>query len=214
MGAPGIDGMGNRAAWSFNKHFLDHRTELEVALKQCVDGIETSLKDLSDELRASWAGWHSAAYLEDTLSYSLYDTLHSLRGVLDDTKAAERLEKIREDSTVFYQRWFNTRGGRRAAASAIVLELSNRLGPAIGKERERATSELTNEVNEHLATMATQLTGVQHTRLRDLESLTQGKADHVRERESVVADITATRAILARLDGLLSSVEDALTAQE
>jgi len=209
-----IDGMGNRASWSFNKHFVHHRDKLEVVLKQCVNGIETSLKDLGDELRGAWAGWHSAAYLEDALSYSLYDTLHGLRSVLDDAGSAARLEKVREESTIFYQRWFNTSGGRRAAAAAIVKTLSDQLGPAIGREGEQARHELIQEVDKQLATMADQLKAVQHTRLRDLESLTQGKADRVRERDSVAADIAATRAILARLDGVLSSVEDALTAQE
>jgi hypothetical protein len=207
-----IDGMGNRASWSFNTHFLAHRDQLERALDQSVDGVETALKDLGDELRAAWAGWHSAGYLETTLSYSLYDTLHSMRSVLDDAGSAQRLEKVREDNTIFYQRWFNTRGGRRAAASAIVQSLSDQLGPAMQDEYANVRSQLMKEVDEQLKAIAGQLKEVQETRLHDLDRLTVGKADWTSERETVLSDIAATKADIARLEKVKATIEHVFVA--
>jgi hypothetical protein len=207
-----IDGMGSRASWSFNTHFLAQREHLELALKACVNGIEATLKDLGDELRGAWAAWHSAAYLEDVLSYSLYDTLHSLRRVLESVASAERLDKVREENTVFYQRWFNTRGGRRAAASAIVETLRGQFRPAMLEEFGHVRNQLETEVNTQLENVAAQLNEVQQTRLRDLERLTQGKADRVQEREVVTSAISAIKAELARLDELQASIQDALAS--
>jgi hypothetical protein len=201
-----IDGMGNRASWSFNTHFLAHRDELERALSQSVASLETALNDLGGELRAAWAGWHSAGYLETTLSYSLYDTLHSMRSVLSDAGSAQHLEKVREDSTIFYQRWFNTRGGRRAAASAIVQSLKDQLGPAMQAEYENVRRQLTNEVGEQLKAIAGQLEDVQKTRLHDLDRLTVGNADRATERETVLADIATIKADLAQLDKVKATI--------
>lgn len=202
-----IDGMGNRAAWSFNTHFLAQREPLRTALEECVLGIETGLKDLGDELRGAWAAWSSATYLEDTLSYSLYDTLSSLRRLIDDVGSATGLEKVREDSTIFYQRWFNTQGGRLAAASAIVQTLRNQLGPAVRKEYEQVRDQLLAETDEQLKMIAAQLKDVQHIRLGDLEKLSQGKVDHAHERLTVLADIAAIKADQARLDQVQASVQ-------
>jgi hypothetical protein len=201
-----IDGMGNRASWSFNTHFLAHRDELERALSQSVASLETALNDLGGELRAAWAGWHSAGYLETTLSYSLYDTLHSMRSVLSDAGSAQHLEKVREDSTIFYQRWFNTRGGRRAAASAIVQSLKDQLGPAMQAEYENVRRQLMNEVGEQLKAIAGQLEDVQKTRLHDLDRLTVGNADRATERETVLADIATIKADLAQLDKVKATI--------
>lgn len=205
-----IDGMGGRASWSFNTHFLAQRDHLGVALKACVSGIETATKDFSDELRGAWAGWHSAAYLDDALSYSLYDTLHSLRGVLENVGSAERLEKVREENTIFYQRWFNTQGGRRAASSAIVQTLRSQLEPAIRAEFDRVKDQLQAEVIAQLDKVSGQLKEVQHTRLTDIEKLTQGKADRGRERDAVAADISKINHSLAGLVEMQASLREQL----
>jgi hypothetical protein len=207
-----IDGMGNRASWSFNTHFLAHRDELERALSQSVASLETALNDLGGELRAAWAGWHSAGYLETTLSYSLYDTLHSMRSVLGDAGSAQHLEKVRENSTIFYQRWFNTRGGRRAAASAIVQSLKDQLGPAMQAEYENVQRQLMNEVGEQLKAIAGQLEDVQNTRLHDLNKLTVGNTDRATERETVLADIATIKADLAQLDKVKATIEHVFVA--
>lgn len=204
---PHIEGMGSRASWSFNTHFLAQRDLLEIALKDCVGSIETAVKDFSDELRGAWAGWHSAAYLDEALSYSLYDTLHSLRGVLENVGAANRLEKVQEENTIFYQRWFNTRGGRRAASSAIVQTLRSQLEPAIMEEFRQVKEQIETEVSMQLDKVAGQLAEVQHTRMSDIEKLTQGKADRGRERSAVAADISEVRNTLDGLAELQTKLE-------
>lgn len=207
-----IDGMGIRASWSFNTYFNRQRVAVETALSTCVKDIEAALTDFANELRSTWANWPGAGYLDDVLSYSLYDTLYSLRGRMSDVGSAEQLEKIRYDNTLFFQRWLNLERGRRSAATALVEALRGGMGSAIQTEFGELKLQLEKEIAAQLANLAAQLKEVQESRLLQLSKLLQNKVDRGRERDEVAAELAATESELERLEALHMSVRRVLAA--
>lgn len=205
-----IDSLGTNAAWHFATGFTNERASLEKALIACVDGIETSLKDFGDSLRTTWADGPSAGYMDDTLSYSLYDTLHILKNLQNDIGSAEQLEKVREESTLFFQRWFNTNAGRSKAVAAIVNKLQVRLNEAMQTESDRVKETLHDEVKTQLARVAGQLKKAQATRLDDLKKLTQGRANRTADRAQTSVNIAAIEAELAQSEKLKASIQGVL----
>ena len=105
--------LGMRANWIFLRHFDDEKIKLEVALNDCVDAIGDKVMNFSETLRAGWSHSSSAPFLDDVLSISTGESLYSLRALQTAISSTEQLDKLREDSTAFYQRWFNTTGEGR-----------------------------------------------------------------------------------------------------
>lgn len=207
-----IDTLGKRASWIFLENFDIERVMLEDALNECVEAIEESVKGFSETLRAGWSHSSSAPFLDDVLSVSTGESLHSLRALRTGISSVEQLDKLREDSTVFYQRWFNTGTGRARAVSAILDPMNKQLQAGLEGKSDEVKKQLNDELQKTVLQIETRLQGMQQGRLDDKEKLTKGHHDRSMERAAKQAEIEAGQARLTTLAALEAEVKAQVAA--
>ena len=206
-----INVMGHGAAWIFFTCFDVEKKKLEDAHQVCIRKIEDRFKKFAEEMRASWSRWRSSASLDASLSVSVYETMDSLHSLAGNIGTTEQLNKLRQESTYFYQRWFNTSGGRKETAAAIGEFLHKQLNAAMDSKYKDVEKELKGELQQKISQIGEQLSSVQQGRLRDKQKLLKGHHDRKVERATLQREIAAIHERLNTLEQLEKNVNANIT---
>lgn len=171
-----IDNMAGQAHWSLQHELYKERRILEKAIRDLVNRIQRMLDDeenqLSDALLASGLG----ARISQTHLLPI-----SARTICKDAEAKlianldrEALKEVVDEATAWWQRTFNTKGGRKDAAERLKPELGKILRKALLNIPEHTRRELNRLGQEALDSMKGSCRDILERRRELLEELEKG----------------------------------------
>lgn len=201
--------MGQKAAWHFSIIFEAETKQMTNSLDKCLLRVETLIGDFASKARGLWSKWESAAILDSVMDYSTYKAVVELRATTMNMSSSSSLEGVSRENTGWFQRWFNTEGGRKKSCAAILDDLRTQFQPTITNKAEEVVVEMKRELGKHLDFVALKLSEVQKGRMKDKERLLSGNADREKEKAAILHELEAVEAhqvVLADLERIVTNV--------
>lgn len=171
-----IDNMAGQAHWSLQHELHKERRSLEKAIRNLVNRIQRMLYDeenqLSDALLASGLG----ARISQThlLPISARTICKDAEAKLIENLDREALKEVVDEATAWWQRTFNTKGGRKDAAERLKPELEEILVKALSNIPKHTKRELDKLGQEAFESMARSCRDILDRRRELLDELEKG----------------------------------------
>jgi len=184
-----IDVLPMKAAWFFTRYFDEKTDELKLVMDKCIFQVEQCIKDFSVKMKGKWTKWDSAAALDDMLDYSAFSAIKELRDKTREIAEVQGLEKIREDNTNIFQRFFNTMGGRDVTKAKILGQIKNTFDDCLLEKAEHATQIIANELRGNMQKMEESLNDILRSRQDHKKNLVSGQTDRDVEKQNIQEEI-------------------------
>lgn len=197
-----IDVLPVKAAWFFTRYFDEKTHELKQVMDKCIFQVEQCIKDFSVKMKGKWTKWESAPALDDMLDYSAFSAIKELRDKTREIAEVQGLEKIREDNTDIFQRFFNTSRGRDVTKAKILGQMTKTFDECLLEKAEHATQIIKDELRGNMHKMEDSLNGVLRSRRDHKENLVSGQTDRDVERQNIEEEIKILEEGFAQVETL------------
>lgn len=134
------------------------KKELENNEKKLYDMVDSKIaetKEMVDEnienYKERYEGIFDSDIVSLMMSVPLADTVENLQEMCKATFNKDKIQDIISDSTWFFQRWFNTEGGKAKAVSALEDAINNYLEEAfVDSFARRLNDQMRSELNKFI----------------------------------------------------------------
>ena len=184
-----IDVLPNQAAWFFTRYFDEKTLELKLVMDSCITQVERCIKEFSVKMKGKWTKWDSAPALDDMLDYSTFSAIRELQDKTRKIAEVQGFEKIREDNTGVFQRFFNTKRGRDVTKTKILTQITKTFDECLMEKSEHATQIIKDELRGNMKKMEDSLNAVLRSRRGHKENLVSGQTDRDVERQKIQEEI-------------------------
>ena len=184
-----IDVLPEEAVWFFTRHFDEKTLELKQVMDRCITQVEQCIKEFSVKMKGKWTKWDSAPALDDMLDYSTFSAIKELQDKTRKIAEVQAFEKIRENNTGVFQRFFNTNRGRDVTKAKILSQITKTFEECLVEKSEHASQVIKDELRGNMQKMEQSLNAVLRSRRDHKESLVSGQTDRDVERQKIQGEI-------------------------
>jgi hypothetical protein len=177
------------ASWSFTRSYDSKIHEMKTLMDKLITQVEQSITDFSVKMKGKWMKWDSGHSLDEMIDYETFFAISELNNKTKIIAEVQELEKIRKDSTEFWERWFNLPEGRNNTRSQIISNMQKKLTDFFKNHIEGATQQITKQLSNISSRMEENLRETLSIRIEQIEKLSKGFIDKKNEQEKIEIEI-------------------------
>ena len=177
------------ASWSFTRSYDSKNHEMKTLMDKLITQVEQSITDFSVKMKGKWIKWDSGHSLDEMIDYETFYAISELSKKTKIIAEVQGLEKIRKDSTVFWERWFNLTGGRNNARTQIINNMENKLNEFFTNHIEGATQQITKQLSDIYSRMENNLRETLSIRIEQIDKLSKNLIDKKIEQKNIENEI-------------------------
>jgi len=177
------------ASWSFTRSYDSKIHEMKTLMDKLITQVEQSITDFSVKMKGKWMVWDSGHSLDEMIDYETFFAISELNKKTKIIAEVQGLEKIRKDSTEFWERWFNLTEGRNNTRSQIITNMQNKLTDFFKNHIEGATQQITKQLSNISSRMEENLRDTLSIRIEQIENFSKGFIDKKNEQEKIENEI-------------------------
>ena len=165
------------ASWSFTRSYDSKNHEMKALMDNLITQVEQSITDFSVKMKGKWIKWDSGHSLDEMIDYETFFAISELNKKTKIIAEVQGLERIRNDSTVFWERWFNLTGGRNNTISQIIDNMQNKLDEFFTNHIEGAIQQITKQLSDIYSRMENNLRETLSIRIEQIDKLSKSLID-------------------------------------
>ena len=194
------------ASWSFTRSYDSKIHEMKTLMDKLITQVEQSITDFSMKMKGKWMKWDSGHSLDEMIDYETFFAISELNKKTRMIAEVQGLEKIRKDSTEFWERWFNSKDGRNNARSQIITNIADKLTCFFNNHIEGATQQIKNQLSNISSRMEDNLRDTLSIRIKQIERLSKGLIDKKIEQEKIENEVKKLNENHSQVEKLKSHV--------